>query len=180
MPSDDHLSALARLVECVQSCRAPEEFRRQVIAEARRLVGCDCAVYGAGPHWRTAEPLYSGGRPRMVERLIQGANRYLPELDRWCAARRRGRPFTDGELYKVIERERMAVYRELLAPLGIHSILSCPFVFRGEIVAQSLLLREQREPPFASRDAARISLLAPAVAIAEAAMRTLFASRPAT
>jgi hypothetical protein len=177
MMGDGDPSAITRIIDCVQSCSAPDEFRHQVLVEARLIVVCDGAVYGAGPHWRTAKPLYLGDQSRLVERFVAGAERYLPELERFCAVRKRGAPFIVGQLYTELERQRLAIYRELLTPLRIHSLLSCPFVFRGELVAQFLLWRNCRGPPFAQEEAERIAVLTPVVAVAEAGMQVLFGSR---
>jgi DNA-binding CsgD family transcriptional regulator len=174
---DDRL--VARILDHAHSSSSAVAFRLQVLDDLRRATGCDGALYRPGSHWAGSTTHYLDEGSRFTDEYGKHADRYAPQMARWCELSHGDQAFVDSDLYPLSAQRRMAIYSEVVHPEGLRSMMGCPLSVRGQVVGLIFLLRRGFGSRFETDAAARITPLLRGIAIAEIAVKTTTAPPPA-
>ena len=160
-------------------------FRTRVLGTLQQLVGADSAtvldrawldVDERGARERT---VYLGATAGFAQRFFDHRWRYARSLSRLRHVMRAGRPIIDDAVYGTRERQRLAIYREIFLPQNATSILAASARCRGVETATVVFKRHGRSARFRASDAARLEMMLPAIALADARFRYAFEARRA-
>jgi DNA-binding CsgD family transcriptional regulator len=164
---------LERLVRDAQGASSLGEFRAALLASLGPNLGADSAALLDAPR--------TDGGPSDVRRIgswglsvgyegryARHRLRYEQSIGRLLGALERGAPVVDSEVYGLGERERLALYSEVLLPQRATSVLSAMVSYRDCRVAMLVLKRHGRKNPFGARESAWLASVVPVVALADA------------
>jgi DNA-binding CsgD family transcriptional regulator len=163
-----------RLVRDAQGARDLAAFRNRILENVASEIGADSGSLMDPPGMRLTP---SRGRSRVgmlsIDPSLLGvyaANkaRYESSNQRLLRAMESGRSIIDSDVYGARERERLAVYAEILLPQGARSLLSATIYWQGQPLCQLVLKRHGRGAIFRDRDAEALDLSIPALALADA------------
>jgi DNA-binding CsgD family transcriptional regulator len=161
------------------------EFRGVLLSALARLVGADSGSM-MDPPWvesderqARAHTVGLGSSTGYKKMFLEDRHRYARSLARLVRAIRRGGPTVDADVYASRERQRLAIYREILLPQGTSSLLAATLRGRRAEVAIVVFKRHGRAASFGSRQASALRAVLPAIALADAGFRYgLEARRP--
>jgi DNA-binding CsgD family transcriptional regulator len=164
---------LERLVRDAQGASNLGESRAALIASLGPDIGADSAALMDAPRatGSSSDVARIGSWGLSVgheTRYAQHRRRYEQSIGRLLGALERGAPVVDGEVYGPRERERLALYDEVLLPQRTNSVLSAIVSYRGCRVAMLVLKRHGRNSPFGARESAWLASIVPVLALADA------------
>ena len=160
----------ASILDSARGGATTRAFHRHLLDELRAKVGCDGACLRPGTRWPGSTAEYLDEDRRVTDGYVGGADAYRPGLARWCELSRGEEAFIDTEIYSTAERRRIALYGDIVIPCGVRSIMACPLVHDGAVVALIMLFRCGLARPFQADQAREITRHLPGIALAEVAM----------
>jgi DNA-binding CsgD family transcriptional regulator len=177
--SDMDSGFFERLARDAPACANLQAFRTHILCAVQREVGAESAalVDPPGSPARSGRTGYVGLAARYALAYERERERYDRSIHRLMAAIESG-PIIDGDLYTIRERERLALYDEILFPQGTRSILASMVHYHGRVVAQIVLKRHGSSRPFCPKDVTILRRMLPAMALADAGYQFVAGCKP--
>jgi DNA-binding CsgD family transcriptional regulator len=157
---------LSALADVAASTRTRDELRREVLARLKRALGFDFGIIWTVPETPDGATLlgfpYSFWRKAYEQR-----DRYLAELAPMVAAAERlDGVINDDDAFEPRQRAGLAIYAEIIEPIGARNSLTVAFGVRGR--NRALMQVGRAGGRFSDADAAAMRLLRPLLSLGEA------------
>jgi DNA-binding CsgD family transcriptional regulator len=160
-----------------EGARGVADFRRALGSALLRFVGADSAAM-IDPLWRDGDDRRAreclvgiGSSTGFEEPFARHRRRYARSMARILSALRAGVPVVDLEVYDARERERLAVYREILVPQRATSILMAAVGLGTAAVVTVVFKRHGRASAFGAADKSKLQATLPVIALADTCFR---------
>jgi DNA-binding CsgD family transcriptional regulator len=155
------------IVEAAGACRSVEEFRHVTLAQVRRLVAYDTAIFLPEVHDQAAVAV--GRPPALVELYRVNQALYTQELDRARRIGDREGAYIDTEVHSQSELQKLRFFNEIIRPQGIRTRTVINLNFRQRRLATVQLCLHGGGAHFARRALDAAKRLTPLFSLAYAA-----------
>ena len=154
------------LIEAAVSAPSHHAFRAESMKQLARHIGFDTAAVVA---ISLSRPTTLNKQPAMSEAFAAKARRYVEDLEplRLAALSSRG-VVIDTKVLSAGTRDRLSMYRDIVRPQRLHSVMFCYLAVRGSPIAVLSLGRGASARSFTDREADGMRALVPILALGEA------------